>query len=403
MKVTIASRIFAPEPSAASFRLGALAEALALGGHRVTVRTVRPPKSLRGMERDSGARYRVKRFPVLRDRSGYVRGYLPYLSFDLPVFFRLTFSSKQDFYIVEPPPTTGFAVCLAAAIRRTPFVYYAADIWSDAAAQTGAPAWMIRAVRAIERFSINRAVAVLSVSREVTDRLDEIGVSGNILTIGNGVDTRGLTSGLRENPARAGKVFIYAGTASEWHGAEIFIQALPQVLAEEPEARIRFIGGGSEQEHLKRLAVALDVSDRVTFEPIMSAVDLAPIIQGSAAALASVKPGSGYDFAFPTKLYSATVCGAPLVYAGPGPARTFVQTEVDGLPLGVGVEYDADQLAGAMLTVLKEPRSQEHHATVSAWGATNLGIQNVAEKAVSMLDSLELLENSPSSNSGVDL
>lgn len=42
MRVTLASRIFEPEPSAASFRLGMLTTELAEHGHQVKVLTVRP-------------------------------------------------------------------------------------------------------------------------------------------------------------------------------------------------------------------------------------------------------------------------------------------------------------------------------------------------------------------------
>ena len=47
MRVAIASRIFEPEPSAASFRLGALASGFAGTGAEVRVLTVRPVPALR--------------------------------------------------------------------------------------------------------------------------------------------------------------------------------------------------------------------------------------------------------------------------------------------------------------------------------------------------------------------
>lgn len=87
MRVTIASRIFAPEPAAASFRLAALAAALADAGHDVTVLTSRLPRGM--VEAAPDARLTIRRAPVLRDRTGAVRGYVPYLSFDIPLFFRL--------------------------------------------------------------------------------------------------------------------------------------------------------------------------------------------------------------------------------------------------------------------------------------------------------------------------
>ena len=110
----------------------------------------------------------MRRFPVLRDRAGYVRGYVQYLSFDVPLFFRVLFGRRVHAIVAEPPPTTGFFVRLAAAIRRTPYIYYAADIWADGASQTGAPAWIVRVVKTIERFAMRGAKTVLSVSDSLT-------------------------------------------------------------------------------------------------------------------------------------------------------------------------------------------------------------------------------------------
>ncbi|MBL3687803.1 glycosyltransferase WbuB [Leucobacter zeae] len=389
MRIAIASRIFDPEPSAASFRLGALAEACVAAGHATTVLTVRPPRRLSGESADARRPYRVRRFPVLRDRSGYVRGYVQYLSFDLPLLFRILFGPRRDAIVVEPPPTTGFFVRLAATLRRTPYVYYAADIWSDAASQTGAPGWMVRAVRGIERFALRGAAVVLSVSEGVTGRLAELGIAETVVTVGNGVDVGSFLAGLSEAPAARPVTpeFVYAGTASEWHGAEVFVRALPAVRDAVPGAVVRFIGGGSERASLEALATELGVGAAVRFEPAVSAPELAPVLRGATAALASVRPGSGYDFAFPTKLYSAAVCGAPLVYAGIGPAADFVRTEVDGRPIGVGVPLDAGAVAAAMIETASvpgpgDPAGDARRGAVSAWAGGAVGLDAVAARAV---------------------
>ncbi|MFP3822035.1 hypothetical protein SB658_25400, partial [Bacillus sp. SIMBA_008] len=78
MRVAIVSRIYRPEPSAASLFLGAVADELTGRGNRVVVLTARPPKSTRTPRHVET----VRTFPVVRDRQGYVRGYIPYLSFD---------------------------------------------------------------------------------------------------------------------------------------------------------------------------------------------------------------------------------------------------------------------------------------------------------------------------------
>src|SRR5699024_11005696 len=154
LRVTLVSRIFLPEPSAASFRLAALVRALADDGARVDVLTTSPGpgveqvhgaaggggpgdagRSSTGPAGDApcdGMPARVRRAPVLRDATGYVRGYLPYLSFDVPLLWRLLRTRRPDVVLVEPPPTTGAVVRAVCTVRRLPYVYYAADVWSDA-------------------------------------------------------------------------------------------------------------------------------------------------------------------------------------------------------------------------------------------------------------------------------
>ena len=69
--VRIVSRIFLPEAAAASFRLAGVSQALRDKGVEVEVVTTTAPPG--AAANDQG---RVRRFPVLRDKEGYVRGYL---------------------------------------------------------------------------------------------------------------------------------------------------------------------------------------------------------------------------------------------------------------------------------------------------------------------------------------
>lgn len=318
-----------------------------------------------------------------------MRGYLQYLSFDVPLFFRALFARRFDVFIVEPPPTTGFFVRLAAAARRTPYVYYAADIWADASSQTGAPGWVVRAVRSIERFALRGATLVLSVSDGVTERLAELRITENVVTIGNGIDTGAFGAGcmaLMESddpPARNAPMFVYAGTASEWHGAGIFVEALPRVLERYPDAQLLYIGGGSEREAIQQRAEQLRVEQSVFFEPVAEPKRLAPRLSGATAALASVRPGAGYDFAFPTKLYSAAACGAPLLYSGGGPGVEFVQTAVADDALGWAVGADATEVADAMLAASERPFDAVRRREVAQWATENVSLSAVAERAVS--------------------
>ena len=154
MRIIIASRIFSPEPAAASFMLEAIARRFAAAGHTVVVLTTTPPRGTPPVDIPGVI---VHRFPVLRDRSGYVRGYLPYLSFDIPLLFRLLFRRRADLYFVEPPPTTGAVVRTVTGLLHRPYFYDAADIWSDAASMATSSALILWLLRRVENFAIGGA------------------------------------------------------------------------------------------------------------------------------------------------------------------------------------------------------------------------------------------------------
>ena len=69
----------------------------------------------------------------------------------------------------------------------------------------------------------------------------------------------------------------------------------------------------------------------------------------------SIKPGQGYDFAYPTKVLSALACATPVIYAGLGP----VVKEVRSQDLGWAVDYHVDDVAQAMLAALERAQSPQ--------------------------------------------
>ena len=382
LDITVASRIYLPEPAAASFRLGALARGLRDAGATTTVLTTVPPATYdQPLAGHDGIT--VRRARVLRDPEGYVRGYAQYMSFDIPLFFRLLFRRRPSLIVVEPPPTTGFFVRIAAAILRVPYVYYAADIWSDAVQFTSAPPLVTRVVRGLEVWAMRGAAAVMCVSDEFTERLAELGVDGNVTTIGNGVDTDLFS---RTGPVRdlGAPYLLYAGTASEVHGATIFLDAFARVLERVPGAKLVFVGQGSEREELERMAAALP-ADSVRFEPRLPPLEVSEWIRGASATLASVRP-DGYARAFPTKMYASAACGTPVVYAGIGPGRDFANQP----GLGRAVEYELDAVAEAMVASLAAPVTDDQRDAISAWATANVSLAAVAQRAVAVIDSVAI-------------
>ena len=318
----------------------------------------------------------MSRWPVLRDAHGNIRGYLQYLSFDIPALVRTALRRRPALLVAEPPPTTGAVVRLVAALQRTPYVYYAADIWSDGAASTGAPRLLVWALRRLEAWVLHGAALTLAVSEGVADRVVELGVDReHIIVVGNGVDTNVFTpEGQKAGPD--GPYLAYTGTMSEWQGADVFIRALDQARRLRPDLRAVFLGHGSELPALRTLADER-VPGAVDFPGVVPPEVAAAYIRGAVAGMVSIKPGLGYDFAKPTKTYAATACGTPVIFAGQGAGAQLVSVE----GLGWAPGYDVDGIAEAMVEAVDSADDESRRQRLVIWTRDHASLSSTALSA----------------------
>lgn len=376
MLVTLATRTFTPEPTAAALRLGALARALAVGGDTVRVLTSRLASSVARDAReaeeaqapeDASAHagegpglVEVRRAHVLRDRTGAVRGYVSYMSFDLPLLARLLVGPRPDVVVCEPPPTTGVAVRLACALRRVPYVYYCADIVSDAAALAGVPGLVVRTVAGLESFALRGARRVIAVSDGVAIRARELGAR-DVAVVPNGVRVpEAVATGVPDGfPTCSGPVFVYAGTVAQWLAPEVFVDAFERARAQLGDARLVFVGQGSGWDGLAERARGVAGVDLI---PAVSADEADRWMARATATLASLRPG-GYDYAYPTKILASLAQGTPVIYAGPGQAAR----DVTESALGVACSLDVDEIAEAMVALASGAASWVGRDGARAW------------------------------------
>lgn len=370
--VVIASRVYAPEPAAAALRLRVLAQALHAAGVRVRVLTSRAPE---GSNPPSDVQ--VRRWPVRRDAAGAVRGWIPYLSFDVPLALRLLLTRRVDVVVVEPPPTTGVVVRLVCLLRRRPYVYYAADVLSSAVGPGDLPARLHELLRRVEGWAMAGASAVLTVSDDVAREIESLGVpAGRVHVVGTGVDTSVFTP----LEAATSQTLVYAGTMSELHGAEVFVRALGLVADELPELRLLMLGGGTSRPGLQRLAEQL-VPGRVEFRGVVPPQVVAAELSAAVAGLASLRPGTGYVFATAVKTFAATGCGAPVIYSGAGPAGPSVAEN----RLGWAVPWEPAAVADAIRAAAAAERDPDERARRAQWTHEHMSLAAVAARAVQVV------------------
>jgi len=228
----------------------------------------------------------------------------------------------------------------------------------------------------------------MATSSGVVDRVHALGARAD--SVGNGIDTTIFRpDGPRANHPRP--YLVYARTASEVHGADVFTRAMTDVLGRRPDACLVFIGQGSGVELMRTQAAALPAG-AVTFMPRVPPDEVAAWIRGARAALASVRPGP-YAFAFPSKLYAAAACGTPVVFAGVGPARDVVAAG----QLGQAVDLDVGAVARAMVKALDDAGGESaadspERGRRAEWAASNVSAAAAARRAVEIIEQVERQE-----------
>ncbi|MDO5728182.1 MAG: glycosyltransferase [Actinomycetaceae bacterium] len=388
--ILFVTRIHLPEVAAATFRIAAVENEVAKLGYQIRALTT---KVIGDNQQDES----LVRLPVLRDSEGYVKGIIQYLSFDIPALFYLLVASRPQIMVIEPPPTTGTIARIAGTIRRVPYVWYAADVWSDATASMGASRIVVRAVRAMEKFALKGAAGVIAVSDGVAERVNALG-SRRTVIIPNGADTTIFNPRVkpftRSELARVGVVhpyFIYAGTASQWQGAELFADAFVDYWEPDCDRQFVIVGRGDTFDYLN--SVADDLAARahsagVDYRPLIvlgqtDSVSAARWQRGALAATVSIRPGQGYDFAYPTKVLTALACGTPVLYAGVGPATDDIIT----YDLGVSVPYNRHAVRSAFGQSWGEYSRDDHVERLFTWVEKNRSMQATGQAAAKFIAS----------------
>lgn len=212
--------------------------------------------------------------------------------------------------------------------------------------------WTYRA--AAPRFRI-----ILTVTPELRSILCErYGLdSSRIHILRNAVDTAqfrpGVSPDAAENTPLAGteRTVGFIGTFHPWHGLEYLVEAVPQILKEEPFTRFLLVGDGQERVTLEERVHALGVGHAVKFTGMVPFETVPEHIRACDVCIVFFKPVRRNP-GDPIKLYEYLASGKPVVTdATPGYGDVVRAA-------GAGVVVDPrnpSELAGAVVDLLRRP------------------------------------------------
>jgi colanic acid biosynthesis glycosyl transferase WcaI len=374
MRFVILTQYFPPEIGGAATRLSAMAEELRRLGHEVEVVTALPnyPRGrffagydgafyrreiLRGVEV-----HRVWLYPAL---GGGFNRMMNYGSFATTSLLGMLRAKRPDFLFVESPPLLlAISGWIASRFWRVPLIFNVADLWPDAIAEGGfiKEGLLLRAMRALERWSYRKATYVNAVTAGIREALvhKKSVPREKVLFLPNGVDTiryqpQPPDAALKRCLGLEGKrIILWAGTQGHSHGLEYVLQAA-RILEDKPAIHFLFLGDGSARPGLERLAAKMGLQN-VTFHDPVPLDELPSYFSISESGLASLSGIPLHDGARPSKVFPILASGKPVIFAGRGEGARLIEESGAGL---VVPPEDPQSLASAVVQLLSDPALAE--------------------------------------------
>lgn len=183
---------------------------------------------------------------------------------------------KPDILHAHSPALNGVAALRVARRLGIPLVYEIRAFWEDAAVDHGTSqenGLRYKATRALETYVLRRANAITTICTGLRNDIVARGISKEKVTvIPNAVDLEHFTVGGVPDQALAEKLGLnrkcvlgFIGSFYAYEGLPLLLQALPEILRTVPDVRILLVGGGVQENYLKRLATDLGIADKVIF------------------------------------------------------------------------------------------------------------------------------------------
>jgi PEP-CTERM/exosortase A-associated glycosyltransferase len=181
-----------------------------------------------------------------------------------------------DVLHAHSPSLNGLAALRVGRRLRIPVVYEVRALWEDAAVSAGTQSeggMRYRLSRALENLALREADAITTICEGLRSDLLGRGIPDpKITVIPNAVDAETFSApgtpddDLARRLGLAGKLVLgFLGSFYRYEGLHLLIQAMPQLLARNPDIRLLLVGGGEDDAMLRRMTLELGLGGAVVF------------------------------------------------------------------------------------------------------------------------------------------
>jgi len=409
MRLLLVHRYFWPDTPPYASMLRSMGSNWTAEGHEVSVFTAQPSYKPDVDNQRQASRDRVDGIDIVRCRlirnNGRLASLLNSFLFVIQLIWFIGSSRKFDFIIMSTVPQVigAWGASLAAALRKSRFVYHMQDIHPEGAMYSGIikSSLLVRFLRALDMQTCHRSSAVVVLSNDMKSTLLQRDIrfdkkikiiknhpmndySKNISELENkpicalenkGNYVLGREALNRENTGSKKPLFrvVFAGNIGQFQGLDTVIEA-GLLLKENAQVRFVFVGDGKSRRALE--ARSEPAGKTVEFTGHKSVHEADQIIAEANLALISLGPNI-HRVAFPSKILSYAKLGVPIlaVVESNSELATLVKDWNMGICVNVG---DAHGLANEIATAVSAPEKiKELSMNVKRFGLHTFDINQI--------------------------
>ncbi len=238
----------------------------------------------------------------------------------------------------------------------------------------------------LDRVAVSGSDIVWNLSGRMTQEREKYGLSKayrskqHVVPMGTeGFQKKGSRDTYRKNS------IAHMGHLVPVHGVSLLIQALPEIVKKVPSAHLEILGGGPEEDDLKRLASQMNVARYITFHGYIKshdelltmlsecAVGVAPYVDSADSFIRNSDPG---------KVKAYLDAGLPVIVT----KVPDVWRELEKYKAGVGIEYDIHALSDAVIWILSDEKRLSTYREGANVMSRKYRWENIYTKALSFID-----------------
>lgn len=351
MNIGIFSDTYSPQVNGVVSSILTLEKKLREQGHNVYIFTVSHPQA----QHDSPYVYRMASIPFIFLKDHRVG--IMYSNKAVQKIKRL----KLDLILSQTEFSVGIFARLVAKKLEIPIVHTYHTVYEDYMHYVSVGIQLSPAIaRKFSKSFCNHVDGVVAPTKKTEKLLKSYGVQKPIRIIPTGIDftpfnpenyTVDEVSHLKDvfHIPQDDPIILFVGRVAQEKSIDVLIKAMPQVIAQLPNAKLVIVGDGPSRLELEELAHKLGVSHAVIFTGMQPWHTIGRMYQlGDVFVSASVTETQGLTFA------EAMAAALPVIAREDESIAGFVRDGYNGR-----LFHDVDELAAALIDVLKDPNYRQ--------------------------------------------